>query len=188
MKNWQPFVFGPLLTIDTTPALVCLRGATRGQREGTRVRGQRVRVMSADDECGGDGNGAIAHRGYSLQPEVLVAESAFVDRVSPRPVVVNHVPALDHDVREDAGEFAALVAQPTLELTTHALLARAKGAKVLARDWRDGRGQLDQDAAFERPVDCDVEKDDRLLFLFPACAGFQLFQFAAGSRLATHGC
>eukprot|EP00290_Baffinella_frigidus_P012971 CAMPEP_0180153014 /NCGR_PEP_ID=MMETSP0986-20121125/23196_1 /TAXON_ID=697907 /ORGANISM="non described non described, Strain CCMP2293" /LENGTH=159 /DNA_ID=CAMNT_0022100867 /DNA_START=649 /DNA_END=1126 /DNA_ORIENTATION=- len=109
----------------------------------------------AEEELGAVGAGAgVGHgedtRARVLVDEVLVRELRAVDGLATGAVHVGEVTALDHEVRDDAVEGAALEAE--------ALLARAQRAEVLR-----GLGgvilELHDDAARGRAAHSNVEEN-----------------------------
>eukprot|EP00406_Dinophysis_acuminata_P010839 CAMPEP_0179225662 /NCGR_PEP_ID=MMETSP0797-20121207/8421_1 /TAXON_ID=47934 /ORGANISM="Dinophysis acuminata, Strain DAEP01" /LENGTH=238 /DNA_ID=CAMNT_0020932681 /DNA_START=27 /DNA_END=743 /DNA_ORIENTATION=- len=88
-----------------------------------------------------------------LQLEVLVLELLAVDGLAASAVAVGEVPALEHEVLDDAVELRALVAEP--------LLAGAERPEVLRRLGDLLAVQAHDDAALLHPADRDVEVDLR---------------------------
>ena len=100
--------------------------------------------------------------GHAQQPgarvfrdEVFVVELAPVDGDAARAVSLEEVPALDHEIFDDAVELHVLV---SLRKAALLVLAGAELSEVLARLGRDVGEQLHLDPADVRASDGDVEK------------------------------
>merc|ERR1719506_1441972 len=66
--------------------------------------------------------------------EIFICEFLSVNAFSPNPASVSEVAALEHEVRNDTMENAALVVQ-SLAFFANTLFACAKSSKVLRRSW-----------------------------------------------------
>ena len=84
-----------------------------------------------------------------LDLEVLVSELFSVDRLSAGAVVVREVTSLEHELRDDPVEPAALVAE--------AVLACAELSEVSCGLWDDFVEEVEDHSAGFLPVDGDVE-------------------------------
>ena len=80
-----------------------------------------------------------------------------VDALAAAAIARGEVTALEHKIRDHAVEEGALVVQ-RLATLADTLLARAKGAEVLARLGRRVRVQVEDDAPGGRAVNLDVEE------------------------------
>ena len=112
-----------------------------------------------DEELRAVGVGArVGHgqktRAIMLQGEVLVGEFVAVDGLSTRTIVVREVATLEHEVRDDAMERRALVAEP--------FLASAKRTEVLGRLGNDVLEEFESDATSSLAIDVDVEENFRV--------------------------
>ena len=115
----------------------------------------------------------LARVGHREQPgrrvllvEVLVFELLTVNRLAPCAVAVGEVPALAHELGDDAVERRALVVQRHILGRRLPLLARTQRAEVLTRARRHVIPQLKDDPPLVLPADRDVEEDALHHFAF----------------------
>merc|ERR1719181_196141 len=117
----------------------------------------------ADEELGAVGVRASVGHGKDafagvLELEVLVLELFAVDGFAASAGAVGEVTALEHELRDDAVELAALVVQRLARLA-HALFASAESAEVLDRLGDGLAVQVHDDAASSFAANGDVKED-----------------------------
>lgn len=94
-----------------------------------------------------------------LGNEVLVRELVTVDRQAARPVLGGEVPALDHEVLDDAMEWAVLIPHWGL-FRGRPILPCAKLPEVLGGFGHNVSEELERYAANVGVGDLEVEEDD----------------------------
>merc|ERR1719230_2030902 len=91
-----------------------------------------------------------------FQSEILVLELIAIDRLAPGAIVVSEVSTLAHEIRDDTVKRAPLEVEG-LAGFPRPLLARAKGAEILASSRGHVSFQFHDDAPRILPADGHIE-------------------------------
>ncbi len=120
-----------------------------------------VGLFGTDEKLRAVGVGARVGHGQDaaagvLEHKVLVVELVSVDALAARAVAAREIPALAHELRNDAVKRAALVAV--------ALFVRAQLSEILGRHGNDVGAELNDDTARLTFTNTDVHVNARVRF------------------------